>query len=72
MSGPPGVLVQSPAERAGRAVLVSVQLLPSPPSAQDPSVRTGHVTTQPSAPVSVPVRPLQRERDRVRKEQRNV
>lgn len=52
MSGPPGVHVQSPVERAGRAVPVSVPPPPSPPSAPDPCVRTGPATTLPSAPVS--------------------
>lgn len=52
MSGPPGAHVQSPVERGGRAVLESVLLPPSPLSVQDPCVRTGPATTQPSAPVS--------------------
>lgn len=49
MSGPPGVHAQLPAEKAGRAELVSVLLPHSPPNALDPCARTGHVITQLSA-----------------------
>lgn len=53
MSGPHGVHVQSLAERAGRAAPASVPLLPSPPSAPDPCVRTDHATAQLPVLVSV-------------------
>lgn len=52
MSGPPGVHVQLPAEKAGRAEPVSVLLPHSPPSAPDPCARTAHAITQSSALVS--------------------
>lgn len=53
MSGLPGVHAQSPAERDCRAVPAFVLLLQSPPSAQDPCVRTSHATTQSCVRVSI-------------------